>query len=135
VSCHPPRMISVRVAHVQAVEFLLNGDPSAARNTAAAILGSDGFTINWRSDWAGEAVKGSTAGNVLLGAFAQKFVVDLSVSSVGNGQSVIRFDRKNSGWLGGAIGARRVSNNMKRLKDQFTQAMTQSGTLAGVKEI
>ena len=120
---------------MQAVEFLVNGDPSVARNTAAGILGADGFTIGWTSDWAGEAVKGSTAGNVLLGAFAQKFVVDLSVSSVGNGQSVIRFDRKNRGWAGGAIGMRRVTNNMNKLRDQFTQAMTQSGMLAGVKEI
>jgi hypothetical protein len=120
---------------MQAVEFVINGDPAVARNTAVGILNADGFTINWTSDWAGEAVKGNTTANVLLGALAQKFVVDLSVTSVGNGQSVIRFDRKNSGWMGGAIGAKRVSNNMKRLRDQFGQAMTQNGMLAGVKEI
>jgi hypothetical protein len=120
---------------MQAVEFLVNGDPIVARNTAAGILQSRGFNINWSSDWAGVAVKGNTAANVLLGPLAEKFVVGIQVSSTGPGQSVIRFERRNSGWIGGAIGARRVSNNMKALRDQFGQAMTENGMLAEVKEL
>jgi hypothetical protein len=119
---------------VQAVEFLVNGDPSAARNAAIGILQARGFNINWSTEWAGEAVKGNTAGNLLLGALAEKFVVGLQVTSTPSGQSLIRFERRNSGWMGGAIGARRVSNNMKALRDQFSQAMTQTGMLAGVQE-
>ncbi len=80
-------------------------------------------------------MKGSTAGNVLLGALAQKFVVGLSVTSVGDGQSMIRFDRQNSGWMGGAVGAVRVTRNMKSLRDQFRDAMSARGMLAGVREV
>ena len=124
----------VALRPLQSVEFLINGDPSLARNTAAEILAQRGFTLSWASDWNATAVRGSTAGNVLLGAFAQKFEVGLSVSSVGNGQSVIRFDRKNRGWMGGAIGAVRVARNMTELRDQFRDAMTTRGMLAGVQE-
>lgn len=119
---------------MQSVEFLINGDPSLARNTAAEILAQRGFTLNWTSDWNAMAVKGSTTGNVLLGGFAQKFEVGLSVTSVGNGQSVIRFDRKNKGWMGGAVGAVRVTRNMNELRDQFRDAMSTRGMLAGVQE-
>jgi hypothetical protein len=120
---------------VQAVEFLVHGDPALARNTAAEILNERGFAVNWASEWSAEATKGSTAGNLLLGALAQKFVVGLSVTSVGNGQSMIRFDRQNSGWMGGAIGAMRVTRNMNALRDQFRDAMSARGMLAGVREI
>lgn len=119
---------------MQSVEFLINGDPSLARNTAAEILGQRGFTLTWTSDWNATAVRGSTTGNVLLGGFAQKFEVGLSVTSVGNGQSVIRFDRKNRGWMGGAVGAMRVTRNMNELRDQFRDAMSTRGMLAGVQE-
>lgn len=119
---------------VQSVEFLINGDPSLARNAAAEILAQRGFTLSWASDWNATAVKGSTTGNFLLGGFAQKFEVGLSVTSVGNGQSVIRFDRKNRGWMGGAVGAVRVTRNMNELRDQFRDAMSTRGMLAGVQE-
>ncbi|MGO9343563.1 MAG: hypothetical protein ACLP6E_13755 [Acidimicrobiales bacterium] len=120
---------------MQAVEFLIHGDPALARNTAAEILGERGFAVNWATEWSAEAVKGNTAGNVLLGALAQKFVVGLSVTSVGDGQSMIRFDRQNSGWMGGAVGAMRVSRNMNSLRDQFRDAMSARGMLAGVREV
>ncbi len=120
---------------MQAVEFLIHGDPALARNTAVEILGERGFTINWTTEWSAEAVRGSTAGNLLLGALAQKFVVGLSVTSVGDGQSMIRFDRQNSGWMGGAIGAMRVTRNMKALRDEFRDAMSTRGMLAGVREV
>jgi hypothetical protein len=119
---------------VQSVEFLVNGDPALARNTAAEILGQRGFKLTWTSDWSATAVRGSTTGNVLLGGFAQKFEVGLSVSSVGNGQTVIRFERQNRGWMGGAVGAVRVTRNMNELRDQFRDAMTSRGMLAGIQE-
>jgi hypothetical protein len=119
---------------VQSVEFLVNGDPALARNAAAEILAQRGFKLNWTSDWTASAVRGSTTTNVLLGGFAQKFEVGLSVSSVGNGQTVIRFDRQNRGWMGGAVGAVRVSRNMNELRDQFRDAMSSRGMLAGVQE-
>lgn len=120
---------------MQAVEFLIHGDPALARNTAAEILNERGFAVNWVSEWSAEAIRGSTAGNLLLGALAQKFVVGLSVTSVGNGQSMIRFDRQNSGWMGGAVGAVRVTRNMKALREQFRDAMSARGMLAGDREI
>jgi hypothetical protein len=120
---------------VQAVEFLIHGDPALARNTAAEILNERGFAVNWSTEWSAEAVKGSTTGNLLLGPLAQKFVVGLSVTSVGSGQSMIRFDRQNSGWMGGAIGASRVSRNMKALRDEFRDAMSARGMLANVREV
>ena len=120
---------------MQAVEFLIHGDPGIARNAAVEILAERGFTVSWATEWSAEATRGSTAGNLLLGALAQKFVVGLSVTSVGNGQSMIRFDRQNSGWMGGAVGAIRVTRNMKALRDEFRDAMSARGMLAGVREV
>jgi hypothetical protein len=119
---------------MKSVEFLIHGDPGLARNAAAEILAQHGFTVTWASDWSAQAVKGSTAGNVLLGGFAQKFVVGLSVTSANDGQSIVRLDRGNSGWMGGAIGASRVKKNMTNLRDEFGNAMSARGMLAGVHE-
>jgi hypothetical protein len=119
---------------MKSVEFLIHGDPGLARNAAAEILAERGFTVTWTTEWSAQAVKGSTTGNVLLGGFAQKFVVGLSVTSANDGQSVVRFDRVNSGWMGGAIGASRVKRNMISLRDQFRDAMSARGMLAGVQE-
>lgn len=119
---------------MKAVEFVVTGDPAQSRDLAAEILAADGFTMNWLSDWTADAVRGSTTANVLLGGLAQRFKVGLSVTSVPPGQSVVRFDRQNSGLMGGAIGMVRTNNNMKRLKDQFGQAVQARGVLVEVRE-
>jgi hypothetical protein len=127
-------MLPVNVSRVQAVDFLVNGDPTVARNAAVEILAQRGFKLNWESDWSAEAVRGTTAGNLLAGPLAEKFVVGLTVTSAANGQSVLCFSRRNSGWMGGWIGALRVSKNMKALREQFSEAMSARGMLAGVQE-
>jgi hypothetical protein len=119
---------------VQSVQFLINGDPAVARDAASQVLAERGFQLNWTSEWSAEAHKGSTAGVVLVGGLAQTFKVGLVVTSVGNGQSMIEFKRENTGWSGGLLGASRVKKNMNALRDQFSQAMTARGMLAGVKE-
>ncbi|MFZ0664378.1 MAG: hypothetical protein WAM97_01390 [Acidimicrobiales bacterium] len=119
---------------MQSVQFLINGDPAVARDAATQILTERGFRLDWTSEWAAEAHKGSKAGVVLVGGLAQTFKVGLAVTSAGNNQSMIEFKRENTGWSGGLIGASRVKKNMNTLRDEFTQAMTARGMLAGVKE-
>jgi len=128
------RSVSDSVSAVQSIQFVVNGDPALARDTASQILAERGFTLNWASEWSAQATKGSTAGMLLIGGLAQRFRVGLSVTSVGNGQSMIEFTRENTGWTGGAIGAVRVKRNMEALRDHFRDAMTARGMLAGVQE-
>jgi hypothetical protein len=119
---------------VQSVQFVVNGDPTMARDVASQILSERGFTLDWSSEWSAQATKGSKTGMVLIGGLAQRFRVGLSVTSVGTGQSMIEFTRENTGWAGGAIGAVRVKRNMEALRDQFRDAMTARGMLAGIQE-
>ncbi len=122
------------VSRVKSVEFVVAGDPTAARDIAAEILGADGFTVTWVDAWSANAVRGKLAANVLLGGFAQQFKVGLSVSSLAQGQSVIRFERQNLGLMGGWIGVMRTNKNMKTLKEQFGQAVTARGIFVDVRE-
>ncbi len=119
---------------MDAFEITVAGNPSAARTQAQQILGGKGFQLTWYDEWAASAEKGNAVKNALLGSFAQHIKVDLRIMSGQDNQSIVRFDKSNKGYVGGAIGVHKVNKNMKQLRDEYSAATTQAGTFVGVRE-
>ena len=86
-------------------EFTLLGDSGVAKQTAIEAFESRGFSFTWIDDWTCRATKGNKAANVMLGALAQYFELEMSVRALDDEQSVVRIATLSSGWMGGAIGA------------------------------
>jgi hypothetical protein len=120
---------------VKTIEFLVTGDPAAARSAAVEALESRKFRITWNDEWQGTAERGKKWLYAVAGAMAQYFKVGLSVFSADAGQSVIRLDKSSSGMMGGAIGVARTNKNFTALRDELSAIFTEQGILVGVKEI
>jgi hypothetical protein len=115
------------------VDIVITGEPAQVRDAAVALLESRGFRFTWTDHWSATAEKGSKVGNVLAGALAQYFAVGLRVMAGHPGQTIVRFDQLNTGWMGGAIGAHRVSKNLDALRDDFAGWFHHQGLLVGVQ--
>jgi hypothetical protein len=118
----------------KAVEFVLDGDPAHAKEAAVQALEGRKFRCNWSDDWTAVAERGSKKANMIAGAAAQYFKVGLSVRSADTGHSIVRLEKQSTGLMGGAIGAARTSNNMKKLRDELTETFTQVGVLVERRE-
>lgn len=114
------------------VEFHIDGDAAQAKATVVEALEARKFRLSWTSEWAGVAQKGSVVANVLLGALAQHFKFGVSVMTSPEGHGVIRLDKLSSGWLGGALGARRTTKNFDSLKVELEQTFGNAGVLRKV---
>jgi len=115
-------------------DFLLSGDPVAARATVEQALIARKFSIGWQDEWTGVAERGSKVANAFVGALAQYFKVGVRVTSEESGQIVVRIERLSSGAMGGIIGASRTSSNMRELSGQLQAAFSAAGVLQGVRE-
>ncbi len=116
------------------IDFLVDGDPAAARATAVQALGERKFQVNWRDEWSAVAQRGSKTANVLLGAMAQYFEVGVRLMSASPGETVVRIERLTSGWRGGAVGAARTRRNMASLRTELESTFRAAGVLRGVTE-
>jgi hypothetical protein len=114
------------------VEFHIDGDAARAKATVAEALEARKFKLSWTSEWAGVAQKGSVVANALLGALAQHFKFGVTVMTAPEGHGVIRMDKISSGWLGGALGARRTTKNFESLKAELEQTFGAAGVLRKV---
>lgn len=114
------------------VDFHIDGDAARAKATAVQALESRKFKLKWASEWAGTAEKGNVIANALLGALAQYFKFGLSIMTAPEGHGVVRIEKQTSGWLGGALGARRVSKNFEGLKVELEQTFAAAGVLRNV---
>jgi hypothetical protein len=117
------------------VEFVLNGDPQRAKATAQQALEARKFSMSWSDDWTAVAERGNKVANALAGAFAQYFKVGVAVRSGVDGNSIVRLDKLNTGWMGGAIGAARTNKNLATLREELTATFQGAGVLVGVNEI
>lgn len=114
------------------VEFHIDGDAAQAKATVVEALETRKFKLSWTSEWAGVAQKGSVVANALLGALAQHFKFGVSVMTDPEGHGVIRMDKVSSGWLGGALGARRTTKSFENLKAELEQTFSAAGVLRKV---
>lgn len=120
------------MAKITYLDFALLGDAAAAQQTATAALTHHKFKLNWADPHTATAERGNKVANALLGALAQYFKVGVRIAPGQPGYTVLRIERQSSGWMGGAIGAKRTSKNMENLRDGITQYLTAQGVFAGV---
>jgi hypothetical protein len=116
------------------VDFVVTGDPLAARAAAEQALVERKFEVAWQDEWTGTAVRGSKALNIVAGAFAQYFKVGVRLMTAGPGETIVRIERESSGWTGGAIGAARTTKNLNSLRGELQATFANAGVLRGVTE-
>lgn len=124
--------MGLRCGGMKQVDFHIEGDAARAKATVAQALESRKFRLDWGSEWAATAVRGNKIANVFLGAAAQYFEFGLAVMTAPEGHAVVRIEKKSSGWMGGAIGARRTTKNFEGLKVELEQTFAQAGVLQQV---
>lgn len=112
----------------QAVEFVIKGNPAAARDLAATILTSAGFNLDWVDEWGANAVSGTATANTLGDDFGTGFQVGMRVTLHTEG-SKVRFDRMGSSFLGGFRGGAKMAKNMQALGERFAGAARAEGFL------
>jgi hypothetical protein len=114
------------------VDFLVMGDPVAARATAEQALVANGFRLTWHDAWTATAERGSVTGNFFAGALAQYFRVGVILMTAQPGTTTVRIERENSGAMGGVVGMMRVRRNLSALCAQLQATFQAAGVLRGV---
>jgi hypothetical protein len=116
------------------IDFLVTGDPVAARATAEQALVARKFAVTWDDDWTATAVRGSKAANLVVGALSQYLRVGVRLMSAQPGETTVRIERQSSGWAGGAIGVARTRKNLSSLRSELEGTFGDAGVLRGVSE-
>jgi len=116
------------------VEFTVTGDPAMAKATAEQALTSRKFRTTWNDDRTATAERGSKAGNILAGSFAQYYKIGVELRSLRPGETVIRVESQSSGMAGGALGVSRTRKNFTSLRTELEAAFGAAGVLRGVQE-
>jgi hypothetical protein len=116
------------------VDFLVAGDPVAARVTVEQALVARQFRVEWQDDWTATAERGSKGMNFAVGAFAQYFKVGVRLVSAQPGQTIVHIERQSSGMMGGAFGMVRVRRNLTALRAELEAIFGAAGVLRGVTE-
>lgn len=116
------------------VDFLVTGDPAAARATAEQALVARKFSVTWHDERTATAERGTKTANLLIGAFGQYFKVGVRLMSTQPGETTVRIERQSSGWMGGAIGVARTNKNLASLRGELESTFAGAGVLRGVNE-
>ena len=113
-------------------QFLVSGDPAAARNTVYTTLTNQGFTITHIDDWNAHAERGSSGASVFLGAFAGKkgrhVKVQIACASTPNG-TTITLSQGTSGASGGLIGMSQAKQIYSDIYNTVGTAFQNAGVL------
>jgi hypothetical protein len=119
---------------MKTINFIIIGEPAAAREVATSVLTSRSFRINWTSEFSATAERGSKVGNALAGALAQYYKVGVSVTAGAPGQTVLRVQQLSSGAMGSVVGVIRTKAAFGALRKELEAALTGAGVLVTVSE-
>jgi hypothetical protein len=89
------------------------------------------FAIQWQSDFAGLATRGSKGKNIAFGAFAQYYEMEFQILTGPDNNLVLRLIRTTSGWAGGAIGAHKVKKQYAEIVDGLSNYFNTQGIYRG----
>ena len=120
---------------MKSIEFSVSGDASKAKATVTDALVSRKFRLKWSTDWEAIAERGNKVANMLAGALAQYFKVNVNVRSGSEGNSVIRLDKTSKGYMGGALGAHRTTKNFDALAADLEATFQAAGVLVNVQQL
>jgi hypothetical protein len=123
------------------IDFLVTGDPVAARTTTEATLFEQKFRLTWQDDWNASAERGSEGGNFLLGGLVTYLKLGLHIMSIAEDQFIVRLEAESSGnyvgqsaWVGESMGKRHMDDEFETLRSVLESAFTAAGTLRSVTE-
>ncbi len=119
---------------MDAIEFYVTGDAQRAKATVVDALQARKFRLTWSGEWDALAERGSKTKNMLFGAFAQYFKVDVFVRSAPDGTGVIRITKSSKGWMGGAAGLIRTNRNFDALAADLQATFQAAGVLVNVQQ-
>lgn len=114
------------------VEFIVSGDAARAKATVVEALQQRRFRLKWSGEWDAVAERGNKVLNVLFGAFAQYFKVDVQIRTAPDGNGLIHIDKGSKGYMGGAVGAHRTSKNFDGLAADLQATFANAGVLLNV---
>lgn len=117
------------------IEYVLNGDPTTGRDTAARALEQRNFTVQWEDTWSATATRGSKAKNLLLGGAAQFMEIGVRVTRIDDAHVAVRIVGAPAGWQGGLLGASRTKKNFNGLRDELEHEFRASGALQEMRII
>ena len=117
-------------------EFLVSGDSESARDLAASALADRGLSLEWSDDWTARASKGNVVVNLLAGAFAQSYRLDLRVRSTdgvdgGPDATIVTVEMLGRGLAGGIWGAKKTRTFFRDLRDDLAARYSSQGRLVG----
>ncbi len=113
-------------------DITLRVSPAEARDAVAQELTSKGFRMAFVGDWYATAERGSKAGNIAFGGWAQYFRITLEIFDAGEGNTTIRLLRDPVGYWGGWMGRAKVSGMFKTVVNDLVGAFHARGLLVGV---
>lgn len=121
-------------------EFVLDGDPTAARDLVMATLTDAGFRIEDATPGWHKIVRGSAGRTALLGGLAGKglhmsFLLGFGTDE--QGRPTVRLDRDvaTSALKGGALGASKTAEVYRQTVDAIGAATTSAGTFVASREL
>jgi len=124
------------------IDFVVTGDPVAARTTTEAALFEQQFHITWLDDWNATAERGSKGANFLLGGLVKYLKLAVHIMSIEDNQIVVRLEAESSGnyvgssaWVGESIGKHHMNDELVTLRSALEAAFTSAGTLRNISEV
>lgn len=122
------------------IEFVLSGDPAAAKQVALGATAQQGFAAVARDDWNFDLTRGSNGLTIAFGALAGKSFYlrfQLGFSSDAGGHLIARISRDTAGSAlrGGVLGADRANTAFQQVADAIGAATTQAGIFVADRTI
>lgn len=122
------------------IDFVVTGDPAAARSSVETALLEQSFSLHWDTEWSLTAEKGSKSGNWLSGGLAKYLKLAAAVMSGPGGQVVVHLESESVGhyggssaWIGEAMGTNAMEGELASLKDTLQATFAAAGVLIDVR--
>jgi hypothetical protein len=95
--------------------FLLETDINTIANYVNEFFKAEGYELKEGNALSGGYLKGSLAGRIMLGGFAERFKFNVNITDK-NGMVYLVLSKGMSGFSGGLIGVGKMNNEIDRLR-------------------
>ena len=113
------------------MQFVVSGNGMAARDLVLGVFQQHQWRVALQSDWVATAEHGSKAASVWGGAFAGKggrhVVLNISVTTDPQGNTMVSLIEGTSGFSGGAIGVTQAKAVYQEMYDSIGMALSNAG--------
>jgi hypothetical protein len=116
---------------VQYTDVFVVGTFQEVQQAIAYTLHAAGFEVEWADAFSGKATRGSKGANLVGGALAQYYEMDFQILELPDQSIAVRLFKSTSGWMGGAIGAYKVSKRYNEVVQTVCDLFQSQGRLRG----